>query len=280
LFRNILKEVHPSVIVHLASQPSAPYSERDAYSRIYTQKNNLAMLQNILYGSRDLKLSPAVIVTTTTGIPGAPSSAILEEPMANLAGSSYHVSRGFDSANLGLAARQWGFRCLELRTSIVYGVHVDDVMEPVTRLDWDFFFGTVVHRFLVSSLVSVPIPIYGKGSQKKPIIALRDVVMSLANAILRSQDMAPGHEIMNQVTECLPVYQIADKIGGEVRHVPNPRVENEEHQMEIRNEKFLKLLNIIPTTLSRELHSLTTSVDIGKIPHKDFDRIFKGAYHS
>ncbi len=136
--RSIIKNERPDTIIHLASQPSGPYSEIDHAHRIDTQVENLKMLINILTAVKDYNVDAEIIVTTTTGIPGAPDGPITESPMANLAGSTYHVSRGFDSANLNLAARQWGFKILEFRTSIVYGTRVDRLATPITRLDWDF----------------------------------------------------------------------------------------------------------------------------------------------
>src|SRR3990167_5910113 len=67
----------PDVIIHLASQPSAPWSEKDLKRRFFTQNHNMTILLNLLFALRESGLDPAVIVTTTTGIPGAPESPIL-----------------------------------------------------------------------------------------------------------------------------------------------------------------------------------------------------------
>jgi len=251
----LLEVTRPDVIVHLASQPSAPYSEISPYNRAWTQTNNLQMMLNLLCASHELKLDPEFIVTTTTGIPGAPNGPISEDHMPNLAGSSYHVSRGFDSANMSLAARQWGSRILEMRTSIVYGSRVDGIDYPVTRLDWDFYFGTVIHRFLVRKMMKKPITVYGAGLQKKPIISLRDAIKSIVMAI--DLGVKEGHRIVNQVTECIEVGNMAEIVGGQIEHIANPRVEKEDHKMVIINEEFQKYLpNGKFTTLGEEIPSL------------------------
>ncbi len=272
----ILHYFRPTQIIHLASQPSAPYSERSSIHREFTQVNNLKMLLNLLSASKDMGLNPKFIVTTTTGVPGAPDQPIIEGDMPNKAGSWYHVSRGFDSANLALAVKQWNFNVLELRTSIVYGTRIDSLNYPVTRLDWDFYFGTALHRFVLRKKVNKPITIYGKGLQRKPIIALRDVVKSLVNAITFPVE---GHVIMNQTTECLSVVDMAKAIGGKITHIDNPRVEKEDHAMVINNEKFMYLLSPDDpskfTRLSQEAALIEKDIDRNLLP-KDWERVYDG----
>ena len=238
---NLLNYFRPTAIIHLASQPSGPYSEISHQHRIGTQINNLTMLMNLLGVVHDLKLDTRFIIATTTGIAGSPGGQIEEAHSPNLAGSTYHVSRGFDSANLQLAAKQWKLRILELRTSIVYGTRINEMDEPVTRLDYDFWFGTVIHRFCVAAKAGIPIKVYGKGLQEKPFISLNDCVQSFVNSL--DTPIKPGHEIMNQTTHCASIKTLAEMISDDVMYIQNPRVENEDYRMVIHNEKFMKLLN-------------------------------------
>lgn len=238
---NVLQWFRPTIIMHLASQPSGPYSEINYQNRIGTQVNNVSCLLNLLCAVKDLALDTRFVVCTTTGVAGAPNGPIEEGQSLNMAGSAYHVSRGFDSANLQLAAKQWRMKLLELRTAIVYGTRVNTIDSPVTRLDWDFWFGTVIHRFALASKTDYPIKVYGKGLQEKPFISLRDCVKSLIHSI--DYDIKPGHEIMNQTTHTMSVKTCAELVGGNIHNIPNPRVENEDYHMVIRNEKFMKLLN-------------------------------------
>ena len=264
---NILNWFKPTLIIHLASQPSGPYSEISYQHRIGTQINNLTMLMNLLCAVKDLNLNTRFVVATTTGVPGAPNGPIEEEQSPNMAGSCYHVSRGFDSANLQLAAKQWKTQILELRTSIVYGTRISDSTCPNTRLDWDFWFGTVAHRFCLASKTNTDIKIYGKGLQGKPFISLRDCVTSFMHSI--THEIKPGHEIMNQTTHCASPKTLASMCGGNIIHIPNPRVENEEYQMVIRNEKFMKLLNRpVPTqaSIQAELDQIKEDMNVSLLP--------------
>lgn len=264
---NTLSWFRPTIIMHLASQPSGPYSEISYQHRIGTQVNNLSCLMNLLCAVKDLSLDTRFVVCTTTGVAGAPHGPIEEGQSLNMAGSCYHVSRGFDSANLQLASKQWKMKLLELRTSIVYGTRINDVPTPITRLDWDFWFGTVLHRFILAKKTGLPIRIYGKGLQEKPFISLADCTQSLVNAL--SWDIRPGHDIMNQTTHCLSVKTAAELVGGDIQHIPNPRVENEEYHMVIHNSKFMKLLGQSTPTkddIVREITSIGDDMNTDLLP--------------
>ena len=263
---NIMQWYRPTVVIHLASQPSGPYSEIDTQHRLWTQQNNISMMLTALNAAHDLKLSPKFIVTTTTGIPGAPGEPITEEPMANQAGSCYHTSRGLDSSNLSLACRQWKFRVIEMRTSIVYGLRIDNHVAPVGRFDWDQWFGTVVHRFVLRKRLGLPLTINGKGLQMKPIISLNDCVESLVRAI--DYEVKEGqHLIMNQTTECLSIVDMAKAVGGKVEHIPNPRVENEDYKMDMRTEKFMDLMKGHQTdVMSVAAKKIEDDIDINLLP--------------
>jgi len=255
-FVNELVAIHkPDAIIHLASQPSMPYSQINAERAFFTQQNNTAMCLNILWAIKDLPTK--LIITTTTGIPGQCYEVVPEDRTINAAGSWYHVSRGFDSANCNLAARQWNQQTIELRTSIVYGVQTNlmRLHGIATRFDTDPYFGTALNRFVQQALDGKPITIYGKGEQTKPFIALEDCVRSIIKAI--DWDPQPNHQIFNQTTQCVSINRLAKAIElatpVKVSHIPNPRIENESFQMYFNNGDFLKLLREKPVMLEDEI---------------------------
>jgi len=241
-FYRLIKKYKPQTIIHLASQPSMPYSQIDTKHAVYTQVNNLNMSLGLLWAVKELSPKTRIIVTTTTGIPGQAYEKIPEEPTINAAGSWYHVSRGFDSANMSLAARQWGLQIVEFRTSIVFGARTDALYleELFTRFDTDFYFGTALNRFVMQKMSGQPITVYGKGNQVKPFVSLDDCVRSLVRASYI--DFPKGHTILNQVTEHMSIRDLAHLISRDVKHIPNPRKENENFKMTFDNKKFLKVL--------------------------------------
>ena len=75
----LLQEFRPDVILHLAAQPSAPYSELNGERANYTQHNNVQGTRNLLWGVKENNLLDSLFVeTTTTGIYGAPEFEIPE----------------------------------------------------------------------------------------------------------------------------------------------------------------------------------------------------------
>ncbi|MGE4294007.1 MAG: GDP-mannose 4,6-dehydratase [Desulfovibrio sp.] len=254
-------------VLHLAAQPSAPYSQIDGACANYTQFNNNQSLRNLLWSIKECGLTEKckLIATTTTGVYGAPAYPIPEGFVTaehkgiqdtilhpGMAGSWYHMSRTFDVCNLWLANRQWKTSVMDLRTSIVYGLEtVESALDPrlATRFDFDFYFGIVLNRFCAMALTGYPLTIYGRGDQMKPFISLDDCAESCARAI--SADFTGRFVVYNQMTETVSIkdmaYGIRDaaqKLGVtvEVAHIENPRVENEEHKMLMDNDGFLSLL--------------------------------------
>jgi len=272
--RTIIEDHKPDVVLHLAAQPSAPYSHLSPMHCSYTQKNNLEMLLNILWSLHETKLDNThLVVTTTTGIYGAPDYAIpegnivmnqMELPHPSMGGSWYHMSRSFDSANLWLASKQFKFPISEMRTAIVTGSSTKETRKMktlATRFDVDFYFGVVTNRFAVQALKKEPITIYGKGEQMKPMISLEDMTRSMVEICKVVPEKK--YEIYNQVERPISIIELAIAIKNsfkksfdidiEVTHIPNPRIENEEHHMIMDNDKFLYLIGGIDQTIEKSI---------------------------
>lgn len=261
VLRKILGYAKPDVILHLAAQPSAPYSAIDAEHCKYTQNNNINMLTNLMFLMNEMGMDDThLVVTTTTGVYGAPPFPIPEGnirissdmtlPYPAMGGSWYHMSRAFDAGNLWLASKQFKFPITELRTSIVCGSSTTETKlhpEFVNRFDVDFYFGVVVNRFIAMALTGYPLTVYGKGLQKKPMISLEDMVRTTVNACFYRNDFdVPKYNIMNQLQEPVSIVDLANFVsketGCEVNHVENPRVEDEEHDMKMDNHLFFEQL--------------------------------------
>lgn len=249
----ILKIHKPDVIIHLASQPSLPYSQLNWERASFTQWNNLSMNLNLLWGLRENGLTNTkYIITTTTGIPGQFYAHIPEGHTFNMAGSWYHISRGFDSANCNLASRQWGIQIIEFRTSIVYGLKIEEFKQDYENVMYecrenfntDFYFGTALNRFIQQAIDGKPLTIYGEGNQTKPFISLEDCCQSIVNSITYSFN--DKHTILNQTTENISIKQLAELIASylniKIEHIPNPRQEKEDFEMFFDNQKFLNVL--------------------------------------
>jgi UDP-sulfoquinovose synthase len=260
----------PETIVHTAAQPSAPYSQINGERANYTQHNNLQATRNLLWGLNDHGLTDThFIETTTTGVYGAPEfpipegGAIMENqgerdnvPFPAMAGSWYHLTKSHDAANMRLAHQQFDIPISDVRTAIVYGTEVAETREDdrlKTRFDFDYYFGTVGHRFCAQAVAGYPVTVYGKGEQRKPFISLEDAVEGLACLALADPNERPDDLVVyNQVTRAISIVEIANTIadvGDEfdldvaVEHFENPRDEDETHKMEIENDRYADLID-------------------------------------
>lgn len=268
--RQVLEVHEPSVVLHTAAQPSAPYSQINGERALYTQRNNVSATTNLLWALRETGLDDThFIETTTTGIYGAPEFEIPEGgvhaarggkedflPFPALGGSWYHVTKSFNNANMRLAAKQWEQPVTDVRTAIVYGSETLETADTglETRFDFDYYFGTVVNRFCAQAVAGYPLTVYGKGEQRKPMVSLEDAVESLVRLVHQGYGggvETGGVEVYNQVTRPVAIVELAETISevgrefglnAEVEHFENPREEDEGHKMEIANDRFLDLV--------------------------------------
>ena len=88
--------------------------------------------------------------------------------------------------------------------------------------------------------------IYGKGEQK-PFIHLKDAVDFLYNSI--NLKLNNKYNVYNQFSETVSIKDIAKIIKNLrnavdkkiiIKHIKNPRVENETHKMIMKNKNFFK----------------------------------------
>jgi len=270
MFVDELLQIHePNTIVHTAAQPSAPYSQINGERANFTQHNNMQATRNLVWGLQENDLTTThLIETTTTGVYGAPEFPIPEGgatmehggerdsvPFPAMAGSWYHLTKSHDAANLRLAHKQFDIPISDVRTAITYGAATEETAADerlATRFDFDYYFGVVAHRFAAQAIAGYPITVYGKGKQRKPFISLEDAVEGLARLALNDTDERPAeHVVYNQVTRPISIVEMGTTIaevatefgfGTEVEHFENPRDEDETHQMEIDNERYLDLI--------------------------------------
>jgi nucleoside-diphosphate-sugar epimerase len=296
----LLNIYKPRAVVHLAAQPSAPYAHINGERADFTQENNTRMCRNLLWGLHELGLDNChFIETTTTGVYGQPEMDIPEGfvevdgwhnkkeriPYPGMATSWYHMSKAHDVNNLYLAHYMWKMPITDIRTSIIFGANTQETaidQRLATRFDFDYYFGVVPNRFIAQALAGYPISIYGKGEQKKPMIALEDAVTSVVNAVFKTPEKS--FVVYNQYSLLVSPKDLAEaiaKTGQEqgiavkVEHIPNPRVEKEAHDMIMHNGKFRQILS---TDVSVNLeHGIRDMFNALK-PYQDTFRRFKDRF--
>src|SRR5258708_38316008 len=150
------------------------------------------------------------------------------------------------------ACKIWGLRATDLNQGVVYGTMTDEVALAealINRLDYDEIFGTVLNRFCVQAAAGHPLTVYGKGGQTRGFLDIRDTVRCVELACLNPAK--PGEcRVFNQFTEQFSVLDLAHMVQQaaeemdlpvEIQHLPDPRVESEEHYY---NPKHCKLIDL------------------------------------
>jgi UDP-sulfoquinovose synthase len=261
----VVRRHRPEAVVHFAEQRSAPYSMIDRRHAIYTQHNNVIGTLNVLFALEEFAPDCHLVKLGTMGEYGTPNIDIEEGfieidhngrrdrlPYPKQPNSFYHLSKVHDSHNIHLTCKIWGLRATDLNQGVVYGTVTSQTeRDPrlVNRFDYEEVFGTVLNRFCVEAAVGHPLTVYGKGGQTRGFLDIRDTVRCVELAILNPPEQGE-FRVFNQFTEEFSVGQLAEmvvdaagKLGieGRIEHVPNPRVELEEHYY---NAKCTKLLDL------------------------------------
>lgn len=268
-----LASFRPEAVVHFAEQRSAPYSMIDRNHAVYTQVNNVVGTLNLLYAIAEQNRAIHLIKLGTMGEYGTPNIDIEEGfieinhrgrtdvlPFPKQPGSFYHLSKVHDSHNIMFACRIWGISATDLNQGIVYGHETAETglhPELATRFDYDGVFGTVLNRFCVQAVLGHPLTVYGSGGQTRGVINILDTLACVELALDHPAEQGE-YRVFNQFTESLSVSAMAEMVEHEcagnagVEHVPDPRIEQQEHYYRAAHTKLLDL-GLVP-------HLLDTSV--------------------
>ncbi len=266
----------PEAVVHFAEQRAAPYSMIDRKHAVFTQVNNVVGTLNLLYALREIRPDCHLVKLGTMGEYGTPNIDIEEGyltiehngrkdvlPYPKQAGSFYHLSKVHDSHNIMFCCKVWGLRATDLNQGVVYGTLTEEVALDeglINRFDYDEVFGTVLNRYCVEAAAGMPLTVYGKGGQTRGFLDLRDTVRCIEIALLNPAGRGE-FRVLNQFTEQFSVLRLAGmvqaagrELGLEVRveHIPDPRVEAEEHYYNAKHSKLIEL-GLKPHLLSESL---------------------------
>jgi len=271
-----LREFTPDTVVHFAEQRSAPYSMIDRKHAVFTQVNNVVGTLTLLFALREFQPDCHLIKLGTMGEYGTPNIDIEEGyitvehngrkdvmPYPKQPGSFYHLSKVHDSHNIMFACKIWKLRATDLNQGVVYGTVTDETSLDealVNRFDYDEVFGTVLNRFCVQAAIGQPLTVYGKGGQTRGFLDIRDTVRCIELACLNPA--ARGEcRVFNQFTESFSVLELAQMVKTigerlelkvEIEHLPDPRVEAEEHYYNAKHSKLIDL-GLRPHLLSASL---------------------------
>lgn len=260
-----IRDCQPQAVVHFAEQRSAPYSMIDRKHAVFTQVNNVVGTLNLLFAIKELAPDCHLIKLGTMGEYGTPNIDIEEGyitiehngrtdtvPYPKQPGSFYHLSKVHDSHNITFACKIWGLRATDLNQGVVYGTTTDETSMHeglINRFDYDEVFGTVLNRFCVQAAIGYPLTVYGRGGQTRGFLDIRDTVRCVELALLKPAERGE-FRVFNQFTEQFSVLDLAKQVqtasrrmgySVEIDHLPDPRVEAEQHYYNARHSKLIDL---------------------------------------
>ncbi len=261
----VFRDVQPEAVVHFAEQRSAPYSMIDRKHAVYTQTNNVIGTLNVLYAIKEFAPECHLVKLGTMGEYGTPNIDIEEGfieihhkgrsdvlPYPKQPNSFYHLTKVHDSHNITFCCKIWGLRATDLNQGIVYGVETDETLQDprlATRFDYDQIYGTALNRFCVQASVGYPLTVYGKGGQTRGYINLKDTIRCVELAIT-SPAKEGEYRVFNQITEQFSLLELAEMVANyskvlgleaQITHLPNPRVEAEQHYYHATHTHLIEL---------------------------------------
>lgn len=278
-FEALLREVRPDAVVHFGEQRAAPYSMRNTIAKRYTVDNNVRGTHNVLTAIVATGLDIALVHLGTMGVYGYGWSGSAPIPEGYLTvkvptpdgdidrvilhpanpGSVYHLTKTLDQLLFAFYAANDQLRITDLHQGIVWGTQtVQTVLDDrlVNRFDYDGDYGTVLNRFLMQAAIGHPLTVHGTGGQTRAFIHIRDTVRCVGIALDNPPPRGDRVMVFNQVTETYRVGDLAELIskmtGAKVAHLPNPRREAVENDLNVSRERFLSL-GLNPTYLSEGL---------------------------
>ena len=279
LFEQLLRDTQPDAIVHFAEQRAAPYSMRSSKAKRYTVDNNVRGTHNVLTAIVTSGLDIALVHLGTMGVYGYGWSGTAPIPEGYLAvkvptpdgeiereilhpanpGSVYHMTKTLDQLLFAFYAKNDQLRITDLHQGIVWGTQTPQTARDerlINRFDYDGDYGTVLNRFLMQAAIGHPLTVHGTGGQTRAFIHIRDTVRCIQIALENPPTSGEQVSVFNQVTETYQVSDLAELIaketGVEIAHLPNPRREAVENDLNVSRERFLAL-GLDPTYLSEGL---------------------------
>jgi UDP-sulfoquinovose synthase len=278
-FLGLLRDERPDAIVHFGEQRAAPYSMRNAAAKRYTVDNNVRGTHNVLVAIVESGLDIALVHLGTMGVYGYGWSGSAPIPEGYLTvkvptpdgeiereilhpanpGSVYHMTKTLDQLLFAFYAKNDQLRITDLHQGIVWGTQTPQTAldeRLINRFDYDGDYGTVLNRFLMQAAIGHPLTVHGTGGQTRAFIHIRDTVRCIQIALENPPNRGDQVSVFNQVTETYRVIELAELIaketGVEIAHLPNPRREAVENDLNVSRERFIAL-GLDATTLTEGL---------------------------
>jgi len=118
----------------------------------------------------------------------------------------------------------------------------------------------------VQAQSNIPISVYGKGQQTRAFIHIQDTVKCIETALNSAGGVDGEVEVIHQIAETRTVKSVADHVAtllnAKIKHISNPRDEEEDHRYRLESTKFNQLgmnnLNTLGDNLLDEIQNVAS----------------------
>jgi len=166
------------------------------------------------------------------------------------------MTKTLDQLLFAFYAKNDQLRITDLHQGIVWGTQTPQTVldeRLINRFDYDGDYGTVLNRFLMQAAIGHPLTVHGTGGQTRAFIHIRDTVRCIQIALENPPTRGDQVSVFNQVTETYRVSELAELIaketGVKIAHLPNPRKEAVENELNVSRDRFIAL-GLHATTLT------------------------------
>ena len=184
----------------------------------------------------------------------------------------------------------WDLKATDVMQGVVYGTGIKEMEKDErlrTRLDFDSYFGTVVHRFCAQAVIGLDITLYGGGGQKKSFLPLVDSINCLE--IVMRNPHKKGYRVINQFDKIYSIQKIAatvakvacsmEIIEPHLCHVDNYRLEDQKHRYTPINETLKSLGYTSSSSLRKEIEKIIKLMLENKDTLRKYKKVLK-PHHS
>ena len=201
-------------VFHLAAWASVPRSVADP---VGSHDVNVNGTLNVLQAARENGVG-RVVFSSSSSVYGEQEAPLMREDMVPRPMSPYALQKLVGEQYGSMFASLFGLEVVSLRYFNVYG----------PRQPTQGAYTLVIPLFVKLRDEGKPLTVYGDGRQTRSYNHVSDIVH--ANVLAADAELPPGENtVLNIGTEReTSVNEIAEMIGGEVEHIPNPRGSFEE----------------------------------------------------
>ncbi|MHA2180922.1 MAG: NAD-dependent epimerase/dehydratase family protein [Promethearchaeota archaeon] len=190
----------PDAVFNLAHNPSAPYSMKSRKNATKVLTNNIIGTNNILWSIKEHCPDCHYITIGTAGEYDHYSNIDIEEGFFSFEhkgrksnrmmfprrpGSIYHTSKTASTYLIDYLTRAWQLKCTDVMQGVVFGAYTPEIdkFDIFSRFDFDEAGGTVINRFIIQTILGIPLTIYGNGEHKRSFLSLNDCIQALMIAL-------------------------------------------------------------------------------------------------